>query len=33
MKKLWCDEAWEEYKYWQTRATKGKPQWILECSN
>ncbi len=32
MKKLWCDEAWEEYKYWQEqdRKTLKKLNRILE---
>ena len=40
MRKLWHDEAWEEYLYWQSQDKKTlkktawrKSCWILECSD
>jgi len=32
MKKVWFDEAWDDFIYWhrQARAIKGRTKWVLE---
>lgn len=31
MRKLWHDEAWEEYLYWQSQIIDGNDLEILQC--